>query len=565
MHFDQGVQMYNLWRKPRPFLAATAIAGLTLALAGTASAQAAATVTVCPSGCAFSQIAPALAAAKNGDTISIGAGTYDGGLTVDKSVKLVGAGSGRTTISGGGPVLTIGTFGAANEPTVTIDGVTITGGVTRSSPMSIPFTRHEGVFAAGGGVEIPPGADFAVGATVTMTNTVVTGNRVAPTDTVGPRPEQLPFWPICPTGPCPFAGAIGGGVDNWGTLTLTNSTVSNNRVGTAAGLSDVASDAEGAGIHSDIGTLTISNSAISGNRASASAPNGRFTDSGALFLAGGTLTMNNSSVTNNSATLAAAFPSSVDMGVHAGAIHFSQNAQAATVTNTTISGNAATMTNSVGDSFADSAGLHTDIDVSVNDHLVTLSNDVIANNHVTSTTVGGSSGNADGSSGAGELSGTFSNIRLTGNTVDVRSATGSASGEGGASVFDGGSFTNSLIADNRVHVSAPGGSATVQGGGIFVAVSLTLRNSTVNGNTGDASGASGSAKGGGIFDVAFPFGPDGPPGGPLVLQNSSLTGNALTGSVSLILQGGGLYLENEPLTFANSVIANNSPDQCFGC
>jgi hypothetical protein len=40
MHFDQGVQMYKLWRKPRPFLAAAAIAGLTLALAGTASAQA---------------------------------------------------------------------------------------------------------------------------------------------------------------------------------------------------------------------------------------------------------------------------------------------------------------------------------------------------------------------------------------------------------------------------------------------------------------------------------------------------------------------------------------------
>ena len=53
--------MYKLWRKPRPFLAAVAIAGLTLALAGTASARAAATVTVCPSGCAFSQIAPALA------------------------------------------------------------------------------------------------------------------------------------------------------------------------------------------------------------------------------------------------------------------------------------------------------------------------------------------------------------------------------------------------------------------------------------------------------------------------------------------------------------------------
>jgi RNA polymerase sigma factor (sigma-70 family) len=63
------------------------------------------------------------------------------------------------------------------------------------------------------------------------------------------------------------------------------------------------------------------------------------------------------------------------------------------------------------------------------------------------------------------------------------SAQEAASAEGGASVFDGGSMTNSLINDNHVHASASGGSATVQGGGVFVAVSLTLRNSTVNGNT----------------------------------------------------------------------------------
>src|SRR5207247_8863983 len=62
---------------------------------------------------------------------------------------LVGAGSDRTTISGGGPVLTIGTFGAASEPTVTIDGVAITGGVTRSSWATGP---GDGVFALGGGV-----------------------------------------------------------------------------------------------------------------------------------------------------------------------------------------------------------------------------------------------------------------------------------------------------------------------------------------------------------------------------------------------------------------------------
>src|SRR5881394_2900317 len=77
--------------------------GLTEAV-GTASA---ATLTVCPSGCAFSQIAPALAAASSGDTIQIAAGTYNGGFTVTKSINLLGAGAASTTISGGGPVLSI--------------------------------------------------------------------------------------------------------------------------------------------------------------------------------------------------------------------------------------------------------------------------------------------------------------------------------------------------------------------------------------------------------------------------------------------------------------------------
>jgi hypothetical protein len=93
----------------------------------------------------------------------------------------------------------------------------------------------------------------------------------------------------------------------------------------------------------------------------------------------------------------------------------------------------------------------------------------------------------------------------------------------------------------------------------------TLRNTTVSDNTVGASGDSGTVRGGGVFDAAFPDGPDGAPGGPLVLQNSSLTGNALTGSSGLILRGGGPYLENERLTFTNSVIANNAQDQCFGC
>ena len=223
----------NAQRVKRFFLAVLSVVVAGAIASGHASA---ATLTVCPSGCAFSQIAPALAVAKNGDTISVGAGTYAGGLTVAKSVKLVGAGAGRTTISGGGPVLTIGTARASSEPTVAIDAVTITGGLTRSSWNT---SLGAGVFALGGGVEIPPNADFSGGATVTISNSVITRNRVAPSATA-PSPGGA----ICPRGLCPFAQASGGGIDNWGALTIANSTVSNNSVGDAPGLSGLASDAE---------------------------------------------------------------------------------------------------------------------------------------------------------------------------------------------------------------------------------------------------------------------------------------------------------------------------------
>src|SRR5262245_40635228 len=217
----------------RRIYGAGAVVPMVLVLSSLLAAPAsAATLTVCSDGCAYTQIAPALADAGKGDTIAVGPGTYIGGFTVDLSIKLVGAGAGMTVISGGGTVVTIGSFGATTEPSVTVDGVTITGGMARSSPESIPFAGQEGVFALGGGVEIPPKAHLTGGATVSITNSVITGNSAAPSsaDSSG------------------FALAGGGGVDNWGTLTLTNTAVSHNWVGGPA-----ASDVSGAGILNQIG------------------------------------------------------------------------------------------------------------------------------------------------------------------------------------------------------------------------------------------------------------------------------------------------------------------------
>src|SRR4051812_49483600 len=84
-------------------------------------------------GC-FATIQAAVNAAQDGDTITIAPGTFAGGVTIDVSVDIRGAGAGATTISGGGPVVTIGAEQADDEPTVSISGVTNTGGVNHSFP-----------------------------------------------------------------------------------------------------------------------------------------------------------------------------------------------------------------------------------------------------------------------------------------------------------------------------------------------------------------------------------------------------------------------------------------------
>ena len=114
------------WRARRLSLIALALAAL---LVGGAPPASAATLRVCPSGCAFDNLPAALAAAANGDTIRIAAGDYaTGGFVINKNVRLRGAGADQTTVLGDGrigfgPAVLVGTGGSA-----TIEGVTIKSG-----------------------------------------------------------------------------------------------------------------------------------------------------------------------------------------------------------------------------------------------------------------------------------------------------------------------------------------------------------------------------------------------------------------------------------------------------
>jgi hypothetical protein len=524
------------------------VAVVALQLAGVDRA-AAATLDVCRSGCPYRQLGPAVAAAHDGDTIRMGPGTYLGGVTIDVSVRVIGADAGSTVLRGGGPVLTIGAFGAAVEPTVSLEGLTITGGVTRSSPQSVDFVGEGGVIALGGGIEIPPNADFTGGATVTVSDSVISGNRVAPT-------HALPLGPPCPHGPCPFALAAGGGIDSWGRLTLEGSTVSGNLVGTASGLSDVASDAVGGGIRSWLDDLTISDSVIGDNAATATAPNGRFAEGGGIHATNGSVAIADSAVTGNRTVLQAALPASVEMLAQSGGFFIDSDGLRATVTGSSISGNSVSMTNTVGDATAFSGGIN--IGPAVN---FAMRDSVISDNRVSASTLRGSRGNAEGDTGGAAVLGTVARVEVTGNTVTVLSASGDATAAIGGLIHTG-TLSTSIVSGNHVRASSPRGSATVLGAGILVAeAGLTIRASAVTGNTGEAFGRRGLARGGGIYDgPIFDL-----VGSPLVLSGSTVSGNTLTASGSITVEGGGLFVQDQPVTLIHTEIEGNAPDQCVGC
>jgi hypothetical protein len=495
---------------------------------------AAATLEVCQRGCPYTQLAPALAAAHRGDTITIGPGTYAGGVTIDVSVKLVGAGPAATIISGGGPVLTIGVADAPSEPTVTIEGVTVTGGITVGN-----LTPSSG---RGGGIYIPRAAGSSTGATVTIRNSVIRGNSVAPRVAIESDDP-------C----CLFADSGGGGISNDGTLTLDHTRVSHNRADAASGL---ASHAIGGGIlNRTFGNLTLKHSVVTDNHAEVTPPNGRFAPGGGIAMVAGTLTITDSLVSDNTADTSSAVPTGVEQEATAGGIQIQGNASA-TIRSTTITGNSVRSTNTVGDALAFSGGLHAD-------GPIVLSDSTVSDNSVAATTA---TGRADVDSGAGEINtdATISNTRFTGNSATATSSGGVAHAAAGAIItaaFERMTISDSVISANRLAATSTTDSSTVDGGGIANIGVLTLRNTSVADNRGAASGPGGSARGGGIFNGSVP---DGPPSVRLALHDSAVTHNTLTASPGITVQGGGLFTLF-PVTLTSSVIAQNVPDQCYGC
>ena len=402
--------------------------------------------------------------------------------------------------------------------------MTITGGFNDSKPVS-PI--GPGFFTAGGGVLIQQAADHTIGATVTISDSVVSGNRV----TAGP-PQ-----PVC-NNPCSFAS--GGGIANWGTLAVTDTRIDGNVAGSTPTSAGLASDARGGGIwNGSVGAVTLRHSFVTGNRTAVSPPNGRFAEGGGVD-DDGTLTIEDSIVSGNSCDASSAVPNTFPIEMQAavgGGIRITDWPGAnATITGTTISGNNADSTNVGGDAQANSGGVDEDGSLLLVDSRV--------DHNTVRVSVPPSPGNL--------ASASFGGMQVTG-VATIR---------------------NSSISANVLTAVSATGPALAAGVGIGnLSGQVTLERTRVIGNRGSAAGAfalpflvGGGVNGGGILNVVFGGGPP-----ELALSDSVVTANQLTTTTDITPRGGGIFSADFftgdpiPFTLTRTVVAGNKPEECFGC
>jgi hypothetical protein len=214
----------------------------------------------------------ALADANDGDTINFDPSIYGQTITltsaelvIDKSITVSGPGPNLLAVSGSYRQF-IGVFHIMSGHTVTIEGVTISGGYggiyNDHATLTVSNCNlRDNLAGRGGGIYND--AFFQGSATLTILNSAVTNNCA-----------------------CQAGGGYGGGIynDAGGTVTIANSSVSNNFAVTPS-----PEEGYGGGIWNR-GTLTVTNSTISSNFASLQ---------GGGISGGGTIT--NSTISGNTA------------------------------------------------------------------------------------------------------------------------------------------------------------------------------------------------------------------------------------------------------------------------
>jgi len=199
-----------------------------------------------------------------------------GELLIDKNLTITGPGANLLSIARNTALETaqFRIFQISSGSTVNISGVTITNGQTAPGAED----SDNGSGGVGGGIFNNPGA------TLNLKNVTIKGNQTGAGNSAG------------------GIGGSGGGLANFGTLNIVNSTISSNRTGNGgAGISGAGKGGEGGGI-SNGGTMTIVNSTISGNQTGAggnSAATATQGGDGGGIANAGTLTVINSTISAN--------------------------------------------------------------------------------------------------------------------------------------------------------------------------------------------------------------------------------------------------------------------------
>jgi hypothetical protein len=486
-------------------------------LGAAASPASAATLCVGQEAGCFTQIQPAVNAAHDGDTIAIGAGTFAGGITIDKSVRILGAGAKNTIINGGGPVVTVFRATASDALSVTIDGVTITGGVNNSQP-GTEVTFGGGVWIPTSQLDHPP--FNGTGATVSISNSVVTGNTVTSNSFIPPG--------FCGPRPCGFN--TGGGIDNGGVLTLTNTRVTNNTAGSTPSMGSAASDATAGGINNRFAsTLLLRNSVVSGNHAVANSAIANSAGSGGIGSVGA-LDIEDSVISDNTAE-------------YTGSMDFEEQAALA-------------------------GGISIDQCCGVSPPTATIRNTQVTGNRVIAINTNPNSTPAGFGGGIAAFApALLENVSLTDNLVQVTGA-GFAGGDGGGMEVDAPvTVRNSMVGRNNVVAAGPSGAIAFGGGIAMFGGDLTLEHTIVVANSASATGAAAPLPFGGVssaFGGGISNGGPGIPSATLTLTDSVVNANRLSGSVGVLLNGGGVFTDSGVVR-THTVIAGNKPDNCSGC
>lgn len=392
-------------------------------------------------------------------------------LTLTGSATLAGAGAATTTIDAAGAsrVLEVGV-----QANVSISGVTVTGGVTGQTCAFACGPNDPVNGDAGGGIINDGGA-------LALERVIVTGNRTSPGANQANCVPQL-------GSPCTGGdGGQGGGIANFGTLTIDDSAITANSTGSGAsgergpdgfafGTSGGTGGTSGSGGNGggidNFSTLTMTNSTIAGNA----------TGAGARGADGGDAT----SGSNPRHANAGGIPSSGGDGGSGGGI-FNEFGAQLVISGSTISGNETGMGGaggSGGDASADDNGQFgrsADGDPGGgggagggigSQSSITISNSTIADNAVGPSGPSGHGGSPAGitpNQVGGSNGGGIEELRAGSSLNHVTIVSNRTPGFGGGVDGDGGTIAvgNSIIASNQAAFDLNcDGVVTDQGGNV---------------------------------------------------------------------------------------------------